>query len=70
MRINPPGQAADRQPALHEQLDQGRAQKAAAAGHQHLAQIRGHHDSLLAAQTASFSRKILALWRISTGNDG
>ena len=26
------------------------------------------HDSLLAAQTASFSRKILALWRMSTGN--
>ena len=28
------------------------------------------HDSLLAAQTASFSRKILALWRMSTGNAG
>ena len=70
MGVKPPAQAPDRQPALHEQLDQGRAQKAAAAGHQHLAEIRGPHDSLLEAQTASFSRKILALWRISTGKEG
>ncbi len=38
------------------------AEKSTAAGDERV------HGSLPAAQTASFSRKILALWRMSTGN--
>ncbi len=37
MGIVPPGQAADRQAAISERTDQGGAQEAAAAGHQHMA---------------------------------
>ena len=44
--------------------DDRAAQEAAAAGHE------GVHRTLPAAQSANFSRKILALWRISTGKRG
>ena len=40
------------------------AKKAATAGNKRL------HESLSFAHTASFSRNILALWRISTGKAG
>ena len=69
VRVRPPGQASHCQPTLSRQLDQGRAQEPAAARDQHPAEIRSPHRSLLEAQTASFSRKILALWRMSTGNE-
>ncbi len=50
--------------AAREQLSNDRpAQETAAAGDERL------QRTLRAAQTASFSRKIFALWRISTGND-
>ena len=70
MLIAPPCQASNPQTSLRDQLDQGRAQETTAARHQNVTQLRGTHDSLLDAQTANFSRKILALWRISTGKDG
>src|SRR5262249_31224854 len=49
---------------VKQPANDGAAEEAAAARHQ------GDHASSLAAQIASFSRKILALWRISTGKDG
>src|SRR5262249_23238145 len=50
---------AARDQAAHD----GAAEEAAAAGDESV------HRSRPAAQTASFSRKILALWRTSTGNE-
>ena len=58
------GQAPDRVPSRNQPSDDRSAQEPAATRHQ------GLHDSRLAAQTASFSRKILALWRMSTGKEG
>ena len=57
--IGTDGVAAPQQPAHHRL-----AEEAAAAGDQRL------HCSSCAAHSASFSRKIFALWRISTGNRG
>ena len=47
-------------------LDDVLAQKSVGAGHE---RFHGGSRSWPAAQTANFSRKILALCRISTGND-
>src|SRR5207302_914608 len=63
-RIAITGKAGDVVAARHQQADDGAAQEAAAAGHQRV------HASRPAAHAASFSRKILALWRMSTGNFG
>ena len=64
-RVVPPSEHADVVAALAQLARDRRAQEAAAAGDE-----RAHQASSCSAQTASFSRKILALWRMSTGKDG
>ncbi len=64
------GERPDLLPSRAEQGHDGRSQETASSGHEHGAGRVEGHVRFLAAQTASFSRKIFELWRMSTGNEG
>src|SRR3546814_7833209 len=54
-------------PALHQAAAQGAAEETTAAGHEDFHRLL---PSCFAAHAASFSRPLLALWRMSTGKRG
>jgi len=62
--ITAAGETSNARAAFAQAANEGGAKKAAAACNQRL------HASCSAAHTASFSRKILALCRMSTGKFG
>ena len=70
-RVLSTGEASDVIPPLPEGPGDGSPNEAACSGHQCLHEWVPRRDAnSLRAHTASFSRKILALWRTSTGKEG
>ena len=64
LRIASPRKASNSVSFLQQKLDYGTTQETAAASDQCF------HEIFSVAHRASFSRKILALWRTSTGKEG